>query len=185
MLTRRNAPDAAFIRSLWSNKEFIHSFHRLAGKLPDDQQELRNILGKEYVSLISDVNSIHWIVRDSKANPWGILSLTNISIAHERAEVLLGVLPGAPFGLATAAMLLLFKFFFQTMKFQKLFTLTYDDNEGSIAGVLHLGFQLEGRFRNHIKEPTTNQFVDLVQASLLSDEVFSPRNLRLAKRLLG
>src|SRR6187549_1097826 len=120
LLTRRRGADAAFIRELWSDEEFTHRFHRMATRIPQQQAELERILNSEYVSLLGDMDSLHWMVRDKQRRPWGILSLTNISRSHKRAEILLGVKDDAPFGLATAAMLLLFRFYFEVLKFHKL-----------------------------------------------------------------
>ncbi len=184
-LTRRRSSDAKFIQQLWADETFLNSFHRLAGKLPDKISDLQTVLDNEYSSLIKHGSSIHWVVRDSAGTPWGILSLTNISLVHQRAEVLLGVIPGSPFGIATAAMLILFNFYFRVMKFQKLYTLTYDDNPSSNKGVLHLGFKVEGRLRNHVLDTGTGKFLDLVQMGLLAEEAFTPENLRLMKKLLG
>ncbi len=183
LLTRRQGSDASFIKKLWADAEFVHRFNRLAARIPQQLTDLERILNSEYVSLVTDSNSIHWIVRDKWRKPWGVISLTNISLTHKRAEVLMGVMAGAPFGLATAAMLLLFKFYFGVLRFQKLYTLTFDDNEHSLRGVLHLGFKTEGRFRNHFYEQSTNSFVDLVQAGLLAEEAFSASNKRLMQRL--
>ncbi len=183
ILTRRKGADAAFIQALWQDKKFIKSFHRLAGKLPAKLADLQTILDNEFTSLIKDASTLHWVIRDSNHKPWGILSLTNISLAHQRAELLLGVIPGAPFGLTATAMLILFDFFFKGMNFQKLYTLTYDDNESTLKGVLHLGFQIEGRLRNHVKDPETSSFLDLIQAGLLAQEAFSPGNTRVRQKL--
>ena len=183
MLTRRKGSDASFIRELFSDKDFGHRFHRGAVRIPHQQADLERILASEYVSLVSDLNSLHWVVRDKQRKPFGVLSLTNISLTHRRAEVLLGVPRGAPFGLATAAMLLLFRFWFGVLKCQKLYTLTFDDNEHSLRGVLHLGFKVEGRLRRHFYDVSTQAFVDIVQAGLLADEAFSANNKRLMTRL--
>lgn len=182
-LTRRCGSDASFIHRLWQDIAFIQQFNRSAANIPQDQSVLARILDSEYASLISDLNSLHWVVRDDKQAPWGILSLTNISLAHKRAEVLLGVADGAPFGLATAAMYVLFGFFFRTMQFHKLYTLTFDDNPHSLKGVQHLGFSIEGRMRQHFRDPVSGHYIDMVQAGLLADEAFSTRNKRLMRRL--
>lgn len=183
LLTRRKGTDAGFIQSLWRDADFAYRFHRLAARVPQQLADLERILNSEYVSLMTDLNSIHWVIRDIQREPWGVLSLTNISLVHKRAEVLLGVRSGAPFGLATAAMLLLFRFYFGVMKFQKLYTLTFDDNQHSLRGVLHLGFKTEGRFRKHFYDQSTQAFVDMVQAGLLAEEAFSAANKRLMHRL--
>lgn len=184
LLTRRRGADAGFIRELWSDAAFVHRFHRMAARIPQQQADLERILNNEYVSLVGEANSIHWVVRDSARRPWGVLSLTNVSLSHKRAEVLLGVKTDAPFGLATAAMLLLFRFCFEVLKFHKLYTLTFDDNAHSLNGVLHLGFKEEGRLRQHFYDTATNTYVDMVQAGLLAEEAFSAGNKRLMQRLL-
>jgi RimJ/RimL family protein N-acetyltransferase len=184
LLTRRRGSDADFIRVLWSDEAFVRRFHRSAPQLPREHAALERILTSEYVSLISDTGSMHWVVRDAKRQPWGVLSLTNISLSHKRAEVLLGVQDGAPFGLPTAAMLMLFRFYFEVMKFHKLYTLTFDDNAHSLKGVLHLGFKTEGRLRQHFHDASTHTYIDMVQAGLLANEAFTTSNKRLMQRLL-
>jgi RimJ/RimL family protein N-acetyltransferase len=183
ILTRRRGSDAAFIQALWQDSAFVQQFNRTAANIPQDHTVLERILNSEYASLVGDLSSLHWIVRDNQQTPWGILSLTNISVAHRRAEVLLGVMDGAPFGLATAAMFVLFGFFFRTLQFHKLYTLTFDDNPHSLKCVLHLGFRIESRMREHFREPASGHYMDMVQAGLLADEAFSTRNTRLMRRL--
>lgn len=183
LLTRRNGPDAAFIRQLWSEQDFAYRFNRTAAKIPQQQADLERILKSEYVSLLSDLNSLHWVVRDSQREPWGVLSLTNVSLAHQRAEVLGGLRKGAPFGMGAAAMLLLFRFWFGVLRFRKLYALTFDGNEHSLRSALHLGFKVEGRLRQHCLDPVTRTFVDVVQAGLLAEDAFSASNERLMRRL--
>jgi len=184
-LSRRNSSDLDFVRDVWGHKDFIYSFHRYANSLPNEKDKLAHLLDKEYLALVSESNAIHWIVKDVHGIPWGLLSITGISITHKRAEVLLGVLEGAPKGLSTAAMLMLFQFFFKAIKFNKLLSFVFADNPHSLKGTLHLGFKEEGRFRKHTLDPRTNQYVDLIQTGLLSDEAFTKSNERLMKRLLS
>jgi RimJ/RimL family protein N-acetyltransferase len=184
-LTRRNASDAPFIQELWREKDFLYSFHRHATDLPKTKGELEKILEREFISTMGASKSLHWIVRDKRSQPWGILSLTDISLAHKRAEVLLGVLPGAPTGLSVSAMLILFYFFFKVMKFNKLYSLVYDDNMHSLKGTLHLGFREEGRLRKHVVDPKSGKYVDLVQTGLLVEDAFNPRTKRLMQRLFS
>lgn len=184
-LTRRNGDDAAFIERLWGMPDFLYSFHRHAGKFPNNRQDLAKILEREFVSSIRTSHALHWIVRDRKSQPWGILSLVDISLLHRRAEVLLGVLPDAPLGLSTAAMLTLFQFYFRGLKFNKLYSLVYDDNPHSLKGTLHLGFKVEGRLRRHVLDPKSGIHIDLIQTGLLAEDAFSQRNERLMQRLLA
>ena len=163
----------------------MYSFHRHAGKFPNSRQDLEKILEGEFVSSIGSSRALHWIVRDRKSQPWGILSHVDISLLHKRAEVLLGVLPDAPIGLSTAAMLTLFLFYFRGLKFNKLYALVYDDNPRSLKGTLNLGFKVEGRLRRHVLDPKSGVHIDLIQTGLLAEDAFSQRNERLMRRLLG
>ena len=132
VLTRRNADDAAFMRMLWADPVFMHSFHRLAPALPVADHELQRILNVEFQNHVAKSRALHWTVRDPSGRPWGLLSLTDVSLLHKRAEVLLGVLPGASFGLATAAMLMLFNLYFKANQFNKLYSLVFADNPHSL-----------------------------------------------------
>lgn len=184
-LSRRSGKDIDFVRQIWAQKYFIYSFHRHANNLPNDNEKLAQLLDKEYCALVSESHAIHWIVKDRTGRPWGLLSITGISLIHKRAEVLLGILEGAPRGLSTAAMLMLFQFYFKAIKFNKLLSFIYDDNPHSLKGTLHLGFKEEGRLRKHVIDPSSNRYVDLIQTGLLSEDAFSENNKRLMKRLLS
>lgn len=183
-LTRRSSLDSEFLKRVWNDEKFLYRFHRHANKLPDSPNQLDALLEKEYLSLLSESNSIHWIVKDNSGTPWGLLSLTSISLKHKRAEVLLGVLDGAPTGLSVSAMLILFQFFFRAIKFNKLTSFVYADNPHSLRGTLHLGFREEGRLIKHSYDPESNQFIDMIQTGLLSEEAFTEKNKRLMDRLL-
>jgi hypothetical protein len=184
-LSRRSRNDLVFVRKIWEQKDFIYSFHRHANKLPNDDDKLAQLLDKEYLSLISESHAIHWIVKDCQGKPWGLLSITSISLTHKRAEVLLGLLDGAPIRLSTAAMLILFQFYFKAIKFNKLLSFVYEDNPHSLKGTLNIGFKEEGRLKKHVIDPRSNQYVDLIQTGLLVEDAFTENNKRLMQRLLS
>lgn len=184
-LSRRSSIDIGFIRQIWTQKDFIYSFHRHANELPEDIDKLAQLLDKEYFALVSETHAIHWIVKDKNGKPWGLISITGVSLNHKRAEVLLGILDGAPAGLSTAAMLILFQYYFKAIKFNKLISFIYTDNQHSLKGTLHLGFKEEGYFKNHVVDPRSNKYVDLIQTGLLADDAFSQNNKRLMQRLLS
>lgn len=75
ILTPRQGDDVSFVRSLWTDQGFIHSFHRLAKPLPDSDEQLTNILNDEWSSPLDLNNSLHWIIRCPKGDPVGLLSL--------------------------------------------------------------------------------------------------------------
>jgi len=154
-------------------------------QLPLDDEKLCKILNKENSALISETRSLHWIVKDKYAKPWGLLSLTDISLTHRRSEVLLGVLEGSQQGLAPAAMLILFQFYFKVIKFNKLQSLIYEDNYHSLKGTLHLGFKQEGYLKQHVIDPKSRKYVNLIQTGLVCDDAFTESNKRLMKRLLS
>lgn len=183
-LTRRNGADVEFIEKLWRMDEFVYSFHRHAVTFPKHKKDLAGILEHEFISTIGTSKALHWIVRDRLSKPWGILSLVDISLIHKRAEVMLGVMPASPIGLSSAAMLMLFQFYFKAMKFNKLYSFVYEDNPHSLKGTLHLGFKVEGRLRKHALDPKSGNHLDLIQTGLLAEDAFTPQTERLMRRLL-
>ena len=185
MLTRRCAEDADFLREIWKDTDFVYDFHRHSASLPESSLELQRILNQEMSSIISEAHAIHWIVRDSQRRPWGLLSLCEISLTNRRAEVLLGVLPGAPTGMAAAAMLILFQFYFHVMKFNKLVSIIYEDNAHSLESTIHLGFKTEGHLRDHTIDPRSGRFLDMIQLGIFKEEAMQPANQRLMERLLS
>jgi RimJ/RimL family protein N-acetyltransferase len=111
-------------------------------------------------------------------------SLTDISLRHGRAELIIGVRGAAP-GLALEASLLLLEFAFRTLRLRKLHSTVYGGNEYALRSTRHLGFELEGRLRQHVQDPRTRECLDLCLFGLLPQEFFSAGNQRLAARLLG
>jgi RimJ/RimL family protein N-acetyltransferase len=184
ILSRRGPADLPFLRKLWSNKTFVRQFHRLAPELPASDQRLTEILRQEFAALLQDNRALHFVVRDRKGGAQGLLSLVDLSLQHRKAEVLLGVLPNAPFGLATAAMLMLFQFYFKALRFHKLYSLVYPDNPHSLAGTLHLGFRIEGRLKEEVYDASTGGHGDLIRTGLPAEDAFTPGNRRLMERLL-
>jgi len=185
LLTPRKGDDVSFVRSLWADQDFIHSFHRLAKPLPESDGQLTNILNDEWSSPLDLNNSLHWIIRCPKGDPYGLLSLVEISCQHRRSEVVLGVLPGTPFGVSTGAMLTLFEFYFKKIKFNKIISNVFEDNPRSLKSTLHLGFRAEGKLAQHTLDPQTNQYLDITQLGLLIDDAYCQRNARLAKKLFS
>ncbi|MBK7006360.1 MAG: GNAT family N-acetyltransferase [Burkholderiales bacterium] len=173
------------MRQLWADPVFMRAFHRLAPPLPPDDRELQRVLQAECNNPIAKTRALHWVVRSPDRQPWGLLSLTDMSLQHKRAEVLIGVLPNAPFALASAAMLMLFHFYFREKKFNKLYSLVFADNPHSLKSTLHLGFRQEGLLKGHIYDAASQGYVDLIQTGLLAQDAFSASNLRLMQKLLA
>ena len=134
VLSRRSSMDAPFIQTAWGNKEFLNSFHRYANPLPDSTKDLESLLDREYLSLISASKSLHWVIKDNQGIPWGVISITGISLLHKRGELLVGLTKGAPTGLSAAAMLTLFQFYFKAINFNKLTALMFEENALAVKG---------------------------------------------------
>ena len=183
-LTRRNSRDASFLENLWSDTDFRQRFHRQAPDLPPRQQ-LEQLLDKESLSLLGESTALHWVIRNTLGLPQGILSLTEISLQHRRAEVLLGLVSGAPAGVGASAMLMLFQVFFRVMKFNKLASLVYADNLHAFKSTVHLGFQFEGTLKRHMRDPRSGEYVDIHQLGLLEPDAFNETNQKLMRRLLS
>lgn len=184
LLTPVRGADAQFLRELWANQTFMHDFHRLAPPLPTSDADFVAKLEQEFRESGSVSGALNWIVRTADGQPTGLLTLTGLSRAHRRGEVILGVLPDAPFGTATAAMLMLFELYFNTLRFNKLYSFVFADNSHSLKGTLHLGFRIEGELRQHVFDAESNRYVDLIQTALFADQAFSLGNRKLVERLL-
>lgn len=185
VLRKRSQQDASFLYALWQKPNFIEQFNCLASSLPENPDQLKSILDAEYYSTIDVSKELHWIVSDSDDNKYGLLSLVDISLQHKKAEVLLGVLPDAPLGLAPTAMYILFKFFFEILKFNKIYTYVAVSNEHSLKGTLHLGFKAEGLLKSEIYSPISNKYVDLIRTGIDRQEALKSLQSRLARRLLS
>ncbi|HEX9853603.1 MAG TPA: GNAT family protein [Woeseiaceae bacterium] len=184
-LRRRDAQDVAFIRRLWKDEHFISAFNRFAVRLPASDVGLANLLSREYASIVTESNSIHWAVETKGGVQAGVLSFTNFSIPNRRAETLIGITEFPYSGISVEAMLLAVEFGFGSMGLHKIYSLIYSDNEISLRNTLHLGFEVEGRLREHVVDPKTKQPLDLIQTGLLRSDLTKLVFSRLGRRLLG
>ncbi len=82
-------------------------------------------------------------------------------------------------------MLIVFQFFFRAMKFYKLVSMIYTDNDIALKSTVHLGFRIEGLLRGHMLDPASGHYVDMYQLGLLEHEAFSVANQRLMSRMLS
>ena len=182
VLLRRGPSDSAFVRDFWLNSKVMENFHRNAPALPASDEHLKRILLGEQTALVSESKSLHWVVHDMQKKPWGLLSLTEISLLNRRAELLFGMLPGAPFGVSVSAVFSLMDFYFKNMQFNKLTSLIYKGNHHSIKSTLHLGFAIEGVLVRHIFDQKRNEFLDVVQTGLLREDYLRSAANPLSRR---
>jgi len=181
-LRRRGPHDLQFIRSLWADSDFMYRFHRRAPALPDADERLASILTTELNHSVVSQRALHWIV-EADSKPAGLLSLTELSTRDRRAEILIGVQPGTPSQIATAAMLMAFRFVFEIAHLNKLVSLVHADNAHSIKSTRHLGFSQEGLLKRQVFDASARDYVDLLQFALFAEEATGPSNQRLMRRL--
>jgi RimJ/RimL family protein N-acetyltransferase len=184
-LVRRHPLHAAFVRQLWADPGFLAMFNPAAGALPESDAELRGILASEFATLIDNGRSLHWAIETLDGRAFGVASLTGISLAHRRAEFLVGVLRPPYTGAATEATLLALDFAFGPLQLQKITALIPADNAASLAGSAHIGFVREGLLARHILHPNTREPIDLVaMAAFAGDEQAAAQQARVRRRLL-
>jgi ribosomal-protein-alanine N-acetyltransferase len=184
-LRRRSVEDVAFVRSLWAHEEFMSSFNRFARPLPAADADLAGLLTREHASIVTDARSVHWTIEMLDGKKVGMVSLVDVALANRRAETLIGIREFPYAGIAVEAMLLAIEFAFGAMGLNKLYTLIYAGNEASLRNTVHLGFEVEGRLRQHVVDPRTREPVDLVQTGLLRSDLAKPVLGRMSRRLLG
>ena len=54
-LTVRKGSDVEFVKRVWADTDFMHSFHRFAGVLPESDQAVRELLNTEWSSTFKTV----------------------------------------------------------------------------------------------------------------------------------
>lgn len=183
-LYRRSRKDAAFVKTCWSNKEFMMNFHRFAQKI-DDDDALMALLDAEANANLLNSSALHWTINDAKGNKLGFTSLVDFSLPHRRAELVVGLTDPKP-GFALEATLLTMDFAFRLINVNKLCSAIYGGNESAIAATAHLGFVKEGVLRQHILDQNSQTFIDVHLSSMLANDYFSNANLsKLADRLIG
>jgi hypothetical protein len=60
----------------------MENFHRNAPALPVKEEYLKRILLSEQAALMSESKSLHWVINDMHQKPWGLVSLTEISLLN-------------------------------------------------------------------------------------------------------
>jgi len=184
-LGRRSIQDTAFIRRLWADENFMSAFNRFARPLPTADSDLASLLSREHASVITDARSVHWTIETQDGRKVGMLSLVDVSLGNKRAETLIGIKDFPYSGISVEAMLLAVEFGFSMMGLNKIYSLIYAGNESALRSAVHFGFEVEGRLREHVVDPTTKRPVDLVQAGLLRSDLTKPIFKKLSRRLLG
>jgi len=184
-LVRRGPADRELVRAAWADRAFMDRFHRFAPPLPADDAALDAVLRREEAATLLDGRNLHWTVRtrDTERGA-GMVSLAEISLRHGRAEFLVGMRGGSA-RMALEASLLALEFAFAALRLHKVTSTVYAGNERALTPTLGLGFRLEGRLRDHARDPRTGQWLDLHLSALFEPDFRSPANAARALRVLG
>ena len=110
-----------------------------------------------------------WVVQARDGHLAGFAAIVDIDPGHRRGELLVGIPDGANApALALKASVAAMAFAFDTLHLDKLVSHVYGDNPVAQANTLHLGFQPEGRLREHLR--FGDQAIDLIVNGLLARE---------------
>jgi [ribosomal protein S5]-alanine N-acetyltransferase len=185
-LRRRDESDLPLLRKLWADADFMRRFNRSANPLPQNDNDLVNILKAERTALISEKKALHWTILDRANERIGFAGLVDIAFSHRRAEFTLGILNHINAFAALEASLLTLHFAFKALHLQRLNSLIYCDNESAKAMTIKLGFSVEGVLRHYIIDKQSNLPVDVTMLSLLVDEFYqNPKLQRFTRRLIA
>ena len=187
-LRRYSKVDASYLRQCYQNTQFMVQYNHY---IPRHQrvEELALKLDEAYGMHPCQLKSIDWVIMKKGVNqPIGIANLVGIEFTHRRAEFLIG-LPNTndhATGLGLEATLLVLDFAFNKVYLNKLTSIVYEDNTPSQQNALALGFIQESMLRDHIFDPTSGKFTNLLGNGMtVNDFRNSPRIAKLSNRVLG
>jgi RimJ/RimL family protein N-acetyltransferase len=176
-LRRRHADDAAFVRACWADGEFMRKFNRMARRLPDTDEALRQLLSRDGASIPSEAGALHWTIHNAEG-PVGFVSATGISMQHKRCEFLIGFRNQPASAAPVEAAQLALDFLKTRAGMERLTAYFYSENTHAVRVARKFGFEIEGTLRGYVRDAQGNRSDLLVAGMLLSEP-----NRRLTKRL--
>lgn len=180
------AGDADCLQRWLGDAQFMARFHPMAqGSLSRVAIERAARIGARGMAL---QRTQHWLALRPGGRPVALLSLVDLVLAHRRAELLAGIPAEAdragPVGLA--ALLCLLDVCFNRVGLHKLSAMVLVDNAASRRSLEALGFECEGRRREHFRDPASGRFVDCLDFGLTRTRFRQLEPLaRLSRRWLG
>lgn len=157
--------DAAFLRGLFNDADFMRRFHRYQR---GDERSITEFIDRAQRPS-RETRRRDWIVLDRHGNAAGLASIVDIDALNQRGELLVGVPhPRAGESLAFKASIAAIAFAFEQLQLEKLVSFVYGDNPAARSNTLHLGFREEGLLRSHLKEGDSR--LDLYVSGLLKTE---------------
>lgn len=181
-LRRARRSDADFYKSCYQDADFVRQFNR--------QPPWRGDLGTalDALSQRSPISSsgLLWVVhRIQEPKRVGLVTLSGVDWSNRKAQLAIGS-TGTMSAFDTAkAMMLAIHFAFFVAGLNKLYTYVYDDNPRSLEQTLGLGFRLEGRLVDHVRDKS-GAFVSIAATGLTRQQLAECHTLhRIAKRMIG
>ncbi|MCK5831087.1 MAG: GNAT family N-acetyltransferase [Methylococcales bacterium] len=185
-------PDhAEFLARTYKLDDFMDCY-RLAQDRSLNVEDIRTRLENEKDISPQQLKCIEWVIKlrsnSGKEEAIGIASLADYQVAHNRAELLVGI--NDPkyrnSGLGIEATLLILEYAFQQISLHKVVIFVYSFNQIAQDTSLHLGFQQEGFLRDHYFNHRDGHFIGLYQSSFLASDFYKNIKVsRWSKRLLG
>jgi diamine N-acetyltransferase len=180
LLRLPRAEDHDTIARWLANDAFMARYHRF--------EPTKGPAARDYIARAqrphTETRRREWVVQDKDGRLAGFAAIVDIDPGHRRGELLIGIpaAANAP-SLALKASVAAMNFAFGALRLDKLVSHVYGDNPEAQANTLHLGFQPEGRLREHLR--FGDQAVDLLVNGLLAREhAQHPQLSRLRQRWL-
>lgn len=179
---------AQFLKASFSDGEFTTRYNRNLLR-PHSIAQLETKLSRLQGKHPCQTNAVDWVIeRQRDGQPIGLASMVEISFAHQRAELLIGIpdtkdlAPGA----GLEATLLVMDFAFNQVGLNKLTSIVYGDNLIAQKNTVSLGFQCEGKQLSHIWDDKSIQYLDVFNNGMTKAGMKGNARLsRLSQRLLG
>ena len=187
--------DEDFLMRCFTDQEFMNKYHRFMANSQTKQGIGNNLKQNPRYSVLKQ-KAIPWLIEqaenpgheNSRYQPIGLASITEIQLLHQRAEALIGFPEPAHRGQGSplAAMLLILDFIFNRIGFNKLTSIVYGDNDYAQRTLLALGFAQEGFRPRQLRDLNTGEWLDIYDNGLLqSDFRNNTRLASLSGHLLG
>lgn len=155
------------------NEEFYEFFEFNAFKTKAETEEYLKKLISRTELVDGDIQAMYWFIRNKgNNNLLGTAALININKSRKSVEIGYGIDPnhwgkGYILKLQNA----LIKYAFESLKLNRLYGTTMENNERTISSILAAGFQKEGILRDYYHKQ--GRFIHGLKYSMLKTDYFS------------
>ena len=149
--------------------EWMHD-EKIASVFAQDFQSMSELDAVRFIEhAYDDPTSLHFAIVDPDDEYMGTVSLKNVNPENRNAEYAISTRQKAHgTGLAKRATLDVLRYAFEVMGLHKVYLNVKETNERAIAFYRKIGFEQEGRFRQHVHED--DRFVDLLWFGMTHDQ---------------